>query len=203
MNLKFYKFAKIAAGSVLRFFYPMKIEGRENVPESGALIVYGNHISMKDPVMVGYALNRPVHFMAKNELFKSKFLSRLFSALGAFPVDRGGADMKAVRTSIRLLSRNEVLGMFPQGGRRSQNANTKLENGVSLIALRSMATLVPVYITGYKLFRKNRLIIGKPIQLEPWSAKHINAEQLGEVTDALSQALWYLNPQHATLESPK
>ena len=203
MNIKFYNFAKKLSSGVLRFLYPMKIEGRENVPESGALIVYGNHISMKDPIMVGYALGRPVHFMAKSELFKGKLFNRIFSALGAFPVDRGGADMKAVRTSIRLLSDNEALGMFPQGGRRTQNSDTQLENGVSLIALRSMATLVPVYITGYKLFRKNRLIIGKPIQLEARSSKHINAEQLSETTDTLSHALWRLNPQYESLEPPK
>ena len=197
MNEKFYRFAHALACNALRLLFPMEVVGRDHVPETGALIVYGNHISLRDPIAVAIGFRRPIHFMAKKELFSGKFFNRLFRSLGAFPVDRGGSDMNAIRSSLSVLKESEVLGIFPQGTRDLSKGHMKMENGVSLIALKSGATLVPVYIDGYRLFRKNRLIIGSPIALE--RAPKVDSKLISETTTRLSEALWALEPERKSL----
>lgn len=201
MNERFYRFARVVACGTLRFLFPIQVSGRENVPEDGALIVYGNHISLRDPIAVAIGFKRPIHFMAKKELFKGKLFTRMFHALGAFPVDRGGADMDAIRSSLTVLKSREVLGIFPQGTRDLSGGRIKMENGVSLIALKSGATLVPVYIDGYRLFRKNRLIIGAPIAMN--RAPKLDSKLISETTDRLSEALWALEPPKKSLPEPR
>lgn len=201
MNEKLYHFGRAVVCNALRLLFPMEVIGREQVPESGALIVYGNHISLRDPITVAIGFKRPIHYMAKKELFQRPFFEKLFRALGAFPVDRGGSDMNAIRSALSVLKEDQVLGIFPQGTRDLSKGRLKMENGVSLIALKSQATLIPVYIDGYRFLRKNRLIIGKPIVLE--RGVKVDSKRIGETTLLLSEALWALEPTDRTLPSPK
>ena len=83
-----YKIAKITVGPLIKLIYLMKIHGKHNEPKTCAFIAAANHINAIDPILIGAALRRQVHFMAKIELFKNKFLSWLIHTLGSFSVDR-------------------------------------------------------------------------------------------------------------------
>src|SRR5215203_2277872 len=97
------------------WLYRVEVRGRELVPASGPVILVANHESLIDPWMLGLVTPRPVHFMAKAELWKYAPTRWLMDGFGAFPVARGLGDRGAVGHGGDLLARGEVLGMFPQG----------------------------------------------------------------------------------------
>ncbi|MBQ3126063.1 MAG: 1-acyl-sn-glycerol-3-phosphate acyltransferase [Clostridia bacterium] len=168
---KFYIVAhKLVARGVLRLFR-VKIEGGENLPAEGGFIYCSNHICALDPIMVCGAGRTQVHYMAKKELFKIPVLSALIRALGAFPVNRGGADVGAIRRAIELLQAGESVGIFIQGHRYPgvPLRETKPKNGAVMIAVRSGAPILPICIktkgNRFSMFKPTRLIIGKPISV--------------------------------------
>lgn len=144
--------------------FRLSVHGRDHIPEQGPVILCSNHISNLDPPLVGLPLSRRVHFMAKAELFKIPILGYLIGAVGAFPVKRGGVSKESIKTALTLLRQGNVLGIFPEGTRRSQDGAAK--RGAAALALRSNAKVVPVAIIGrYKLFSKLAIYYGEPLDL--------------------------------------
>ncbi|MBQ8398098.1 MAG: 1-acyl-sn-glycerol-3-phosphate acyltransferase [Clostridia bacterium] len=169
---KFYIVAhRLVARTVLRLFR-VKIVGTENLPTEGGYIYCSNHVSALDPIMVCGAGRTQVHYMAKKELFKIPILSVLIKALGAFPVNRGGADVGAIRRAIELLQSGESVGIFIQGHRFRgvPLRETKPKNGAIMIAARSGAPILPICIKtknhAFSIFHRTQLIIGKPITVD-------------------------------------
>lgn len=155
------------------FFYNIKVEGKENIPENDGFLVCSNHFSATDPIKIGYAFKgHQLFFMAKKELFKVPVLSYLIKVLGAFPVDRAKADVGAIRHMLSLLESGESAAMFPQGTRHPEEdpRNTAIKTGAGMIAAKTGASVVPVFIDQknfkHRVFRKTRIIIGKPISPE-------------------------------------
>lgn len=104
--------------AILNFFFfvifGLKVEGRENVPKTGAIIVAPNHKSYWDPPVVGVAFNtRIIHYMAKEELFKNPFFGWLIRQFGTFPVKRGSVDRAAVRQAIKEIKEGNPPRHFP------------------------------------------------------------------------------------------
>ena len=97
-------------------FLRLKVEGTENIPKDGPLVIASNHLSLLDPPVLGTAATRKVHFMAKEELFVP-VLGTIYKILGAFPVRRGGADRAAIKHGIDILESGQVLAIFPEGTR--------------------------------------------------------------------------------------
>ena len=87
---------------VYKVGYNAKFYGRDNFPETGPVIVVPNHLSNNDPPIVGYALPRHVHFMAKQELFVNPISKFICTWLGAFPLNRGAIDKVAIRHALGL-----------------------------------------------------------------------------------------------------
>lgn len=163
-----YRFGHIAFRLYFNIFYRLKIEGRENIPETGPFIVCSNHISWFDPPLVGCIIPArvQVHFMAKSELFAHPLARRFLHKLGAFPVRRDQADRTAIRTALQLLREGKVLGLFPEGSRSKIGDLRPAYNGAALIALRSGAPVLPVAISGpYRLGKPVRVHIGPPLKL--------------------------------------
>lgn len=184
----FYETAKALVRIFFALAYPLRVLGADNLPKSGAAILCGNHMSLLDPLAAGVAVGRPVRFMGKKELFRVPLLGGLLRALGAFSVDRGNADMAAVRTSLALLKEGGVLGIFPQGGRET-GGYRGMETGVALIALKSGAPVVPMRILGkFRPFRRNTLIIGQAVDLCAYSIRG-GSETLARATERIEAAV--------------
>jgi 1-acyl-sn-glycerol-3-phosphate acyltransferase len=172
-------------------FYPVRLIGQENIPP-GPVILCANHMSNRDSILLLLRLKRKITFMAKKELFQIRLVGAILREAGAFPVDRGRADLSAIRESLRVLSQGGVLGIFPQGTRSQQNERTQLHGGAALIEQRAKAPVVPVYIDGpYRLFRRTHILIGQPIDLSEFGARSDGAT-ISAVTDKIDSAIWAL-----------
>ncbi len=155
----------------MRLFWRVKAEGLENVPEGGCLLA-ANHTSFADPIVISSVSPRKIRFMAKAELFRAPVLGPVIKGFGAFPVNRGGADVKSIKTTVSLIESGEIVGIFPQGTRRPKTdpRETEVKGGVGMIAYHSKADVIPVFIDTKKkktsIFRRTRIVFGKVIKYE-------------------------------------
>lgn len=147
-GLLLYRFAHAFCRTYFALRYGWRVEGREHIPAEGPVILVANHISYLDPPLLGAAVHRPVHFMAKAELFRNRIIAKILRRFNAFPVERGTPDRQAIRRSLEVLSEGNVLVMFPEGTRSRTGELLPGQNGVALLALRTRATVIPAGIAG-------------------------------------------------------
>ncbi len=149
----------------LLFWY--KINGRENVPDDGAYIVCSNHLSNNDPVLLGIAMKRQIFYMAKAELFKNPIAGWVIRHLGAFPVNRGAGDGKAINEAENIVKDGKLLGIFIEGTRSKTGEFLRPKSGASIIAHQMNVPVIPVCITPknkkIKPFQQVKISIGKPM----------------------------------------
>lgn len=130
-------------------FFRVRLVDGDRIPPGGAILA-GNHLSYLDPILLWCAAPRPVHFMAKQELWNIKLLGWILDHLWAFPVNRDGADREAISTATDLLQQSEPVGMFPEGTRQTADSAElgAAHNGVSFIAMRAGVPVVPLGFSG-------------------------------------------------------
>ena len=167
-----YNFLCLLLGAIFSIFFRWKVIGAENIPAAGGVIIAANHVSLWDPPVLGAAIPRRIHFMAKEELFTNPVFSWLITKLGAFPVKRGIADRTAIRTALSLLENGSVLGLFPEGTRSKTGVLGAPEPGLAMLAIKAGVPVVPAAIVGTNkvlrdghIFPQFRVIFGKPLSL--------------------------------------
>ena len=111
------RLVRAALLSALKRLLPLRIQGLEYVPSTGAVLVVANHLHNADPILLEIAFPRPLHFMAKRELFGVPVLGWIVRRIGAFPVDRRRADRAALRRAEAALAQGIAIGIFPEGTR--------------------------------------------------------------------------------------
>ena len=169
--MSFYQIIYKLFARPVKAIWRVSSEGSENIPEGGAIVV-ANHTAMMDVLVLEAASPRQIRFMAKKELFKIPLLSSLITALGAYPVDRGGADIKSLKRTFSMINDGDLIGIFPQGTRvpYADPRESEIKGGIGMIAYHAKATIVPAFIDAEKgkttAFRKNHVIFGKPISFE-------------------------------------
>ena len=134
LDTPLYRFTHIALFVLWRILFRFTIVGSESFPREGPVVLAGNHISNLDPLFLGAACPRQIHFMAKSELWEVPLLRRLVDGLGAFKVRRGAADREAVRAGIAILDAGAVMGIFPEGHRQRTGRLGRPLPGVGLFA---------------------------------------------------------------------
>ncbi|MBB6449018.1 1-acyl-sn-glycerol-3-phosphate acyltransferase [Geomicrobium halophilum] len=176
-----YRIGQFICRIVLSMVFFAKIEGKEHIPANGPVIICSNHKSNFDPPLLGSYIKRPLRFMAKEELFTSKWFGPLITKLGAFPVKRGTGDRGALRKGTQILRDNEVLLLFPEGNRSKTEEIEDGLAGAGYFALKSSATVIPAYIKGkYKPFRRVTAFYGPPVPLDDLRNEKASSQ---EVTD--------------------
>lgn len=189
----FYNFAKGIVCIFQKLFFRIEVDGKENIPLNGRLILCSNHHSNWDPVTLAVFFPRQVHWMAKKELFKNKFFAKVLLSLGAFPVDREKNDVAAIKKSLRLLKEERVLGIFPEGTRVKYYNEDYIKSGLALIAIKSKSPVLPVYSEGsYKLFSKIKIRIGKPIFIELEENAILDNEKYTEISKDIMRKVYEL-----------
>lgn len=161
----FYRFIVTAVKIYLNIMYRVKIVGLENIPKGGAVLA-ANHHSNWDPLVLVTTCPRQVSFMAKAELFESKIGKWFFTNTGMIPVKRGIADLSAIKTSIKALKDDKLLGIFIEGTRVKSGEDSEAKAGVAMLATKAKKPVVPIFIEGtFKRFSKITITYGEPIDL--------------------------------------
>jgi 1-acyl-sn-glycerol-3-phosphate acyltransferase len=195
----FYRFARAVICSAFKVLFRVKVTGKEHVPRRGAYIVAPTHRSVLDIPFAAFVTRRRIRFMAKKEIFTTRFGRWLFGLLAAIPVDRGGADRAALKAAQDALADGEPVGVFPEGTRRAGPAVVDLLDGVAYIALKAGVPILPVGIGGSERIlargqvlprlRKVVLVIGPVITPAPGEGSVRKRAEVNALTDQLRQSL--------------
>ncbi len=169
--MSFYSTIYKVFGPIVRALYRIEAVGKENIPEGGVILA-SNHTAFSDVLVISAAANRQVRYMAKKELFRIPLLKQLITALGAYPVDRGGADVRSIKQTISMLESGELIGIFPQGTRQGGKdpRETEVKGGIGMIAYHTKSPILPVFISNNRMktgiLRKNTVTFGSVIPFE-------------------------------------
>jgi len=143
-----------------------KVIGVENIPATGGVLIAPNHRSLADPPFVGSAVNRPMFFMAKQELFDVPIFGWFMHRTNSFPVKRGAQDMGAFRKALKLLKDGMPVLVFPEGGRSKDGNFRPAQAGLGMFACMAQVPTIPVRIINSEhlfKFRRVKVIFGKAI----------------------------------------
>lgn len=189
-----YHFFHVIVRPLFKSLFRFQVFGARNVPSTGGVLLVSNHVSYVDPVFIGAAVNRNLHYMARSTLFKPGLIERFLLSMNAFPVHLGVPDRGAIRYALQLLDDGKALHIFPEGTRSVDGTLGTAQAGVALIAHRTTAPVVPVFLDGtekvlprgakmMKLAKVN-LSFGRPLNLDPYreagSSREIRVK-IGEV----------------------
>lgn len=202
----FYRACQVSAYALGRCLWGLKVEGRENVPRSGALLVTANHRSNLDPPVLGSALPREAGYAAKKELFAVPGLGLLIRALHAIPVDRGRLDRSTLRCFEERLGGGDALIVFPEGTRSRNGALGEAKAGVGLLLSRGSIPILPVWIEGTEspirnVFRRGRvrIVFGRPYTLpERLLSSSNERERSKEIARFVLEAIGALRDEKAS-----
>jgi len=136
-------------------YFRMGRHGLDHIPSEGPVLVASNHRSFSDPFLIGTCLRRPLHFVAKVELFDKRWKAWILLALGAFPIKRGESDEEAMETARVILERGGAVGIFPEGTRVRPGPLGEPRSGAGRLALETGAPVVPVAIAGTEDIRRS------------------------------------------------
>lgn len=163
-----------------------KISGWRNLFRNGPMIIVSNHIVAMDPVLLGIVCPRTIRFMAKSELFQNRMIDFILrKLLLCFPVDREGMGLSSLKQAMFVLEKGKVFGIFPEGRRTVTGNLDVLEKGAAFLALRSGATVIPVWVDpkGAKRF-KIHMRVGDPI-----NAKEVADRYSGKAVEVVTREI--------------
>ncbi|MTI55338.1 lysophospholipid acyltransferase family protein [Geosporobacter ferrireducens] len=188
--MDFYTFARNLMKIYVDLFYRIEVENLHYIPKEGACIVCSNHIHNLDPVIIGTTIPRKMTYMAKEELFGIKILGAIIRKLGMIPVNRDGADLSAIKNSLKALNSGKVLGIFPEGTRKKKGAPSNVKPGLAMIAIKGKVPIVPVaIISDYKLFRKIKVKVGAPLSFEEYYGQKLSVDTYQELSQKVMEQI--------------
>lgn len=174
-DLAFYRKVLKAIKFLMNGLYRPNVEGIENLTCDTGFILAGNHKSLLDVPLLASSVDLNVRFMGKKELFENSIGNSIFTKLGAFPVDREGIDLNAIKTAMRLLKEDEVLGIFPEGTRNKGEELLPFKDGTIRIAMKTKKPIIPFGISGkYKIGGGITIRFGEAIDFNAIQATNPN-----------------------------
>ncbi|GAQ55070.1 lysophospholipid acyltransferase family protein [Streptomyces acidiscabies] len=209
----FYQLLKhVLLGPLLRVLFRPKIEGLENVPEDGAAIVAGNHLSFADHFLMPAVIKRRITFLAKAEYFtgpgvRGRLTAAFFRSAGQIPVDRSGkeAGQAAIREGLGVLSKEELLGIYPEGTRSHDGKLYKGKVGVAVMALTAGVPVVPCAMIGtfeaqppgqrFPSLHPVTIRFGKPLEFSRYAGMEHEKAILRAITDEIMYEILKLSGQ--------
>jgi 1-acyl-sn-glycerol-3-phosphate acyltransferase len=167
VNMALYVVARLVLQPFFLAYFRLKRIGREHAKVDGPLLVAANHRSFLDPFVIGTMLpwNRPLHYVAKVELFEKPWQAWVLSRLGAFPIRRGQADTDAMSTARGILDRGGAVCIFPEGTRIRTGSLGQPKRGAGRLALETGASVLPVAVIGTERVRRGWRIRPRGVRL--------------------------------------
>ncbi|MFC8181183.1 lysophospholipid acyltransferase family protein [Rhodococcus sp. NPDC057297] len=208
----YWLFKYVLIGPLLVALGRPTIEGLENIPARGPMILASNHQAVLDSFYLPLKVQRRITFLAKSEYFtghglKGAFQKWFFTAVGQVPIDRTGADaaQDALNAGARVIGKGKLLGIYPEGTRSPDGRLYKGKTGMARLALQTGVQVVPVAMIGTdkmnpigsKMWRPAKITIkiGKPIDFSRFDGMAGNRFVERAVTDEVMYDLMLLSGQ--------
>ncbi len=187
----------------VRLLYKIEVTGTENLPKTGGYVLAANHVTTLDALAVAYMmyfrLHRAPHFLAKEGLFRTPIVGPVLLACGQIPVFRSGRNnTDPMQSAYDVLNAGHIIGIFPEGTltrepnqwpmrARTGAIRLSLETGVPIIPVGQWGTEAVMETYSSKIrpkpWHKVRIVIGKPISMDPYKDKKMSTEDLVELSD--------------------
>ncbi|MEE1793505.1 lysophospholipid acyltransferase family protein [Streptomyces sp. BE308] len=208
----YYVLKYVVLGPVLRLLFRPRIEGLEHIPADGAAIVAGNHLSFSDHFLMPAIIKRRITFLAKAEYFtgpglKGRLTAAFFRSAGQIPVDRSGKDAgrAAIREGLGVLSKGELLGIYPEGTRSHDGRLYKGKVGVAVMAITAQVPVVPCAMVGtfeiqppgqvVPRIKRVTIRFGEPLDFSRYAGLADQKAAIRAVTDEIMYAILNLSGQ--------
>jgi len=201
-----YWIVKFVVTPFVRVFVRVRVEGRDNVPRRGAVILASNHRSFLDSIFIPLVMRRRVTFVAKAEYFDDAKTAWFFRSCGQIPIRRegGSASERALASATEVLRAGHVFAIYPEGTRTRDGLLHRGHTGVARLALRCNAPIVPIGLVGTddvqpvdsrfpKLFRRVTIRFGEPVDPGRYAGREHDRMALRELTDEVMYEICQLS----------
>ncbi len=189
---RLFSFLRFLEKIIYRPLFPYKRHGYTKKVNEGSLIIIGNHYSMWDVIPAAMATDRPIHFMAKSELFSVPVLGKIMTNGECIPVNRDGNDVQAVKSALRYLKRGDVINIFPEGTRNySYDSLLPFKGGAAMLSIRTRTPIMPVVeIERIRLFHRVDVVYGEPIEFTKYYGKRMTPEEVEQCDNQLREIIF-------------
>ncbi len=165
-----YKVARPFLKALFYFLFQPRIKGKENIPKEGGAVIAGNHVFVFDPALIGCCTKRCMHFLAKAEIYNTKFISYLMNKAGMIPVHRQRKDHAALEAAEEYLENGALIGIFPESTIIKPKGVRILpfKMGAIKMAYDTKVPIVPVSINGkyIPIFGRLQIVVHEPYYIE-------------------------------------
>lgn len=183
----------------VRWWRPFRLHGY--LPKPGyndrSYIFVSNHYSVFDILYSPFVTNKPVHYVAKSDLWQKRFWRWMCTKSGAIPVNRDGRDVKPVMDMMRCLKAGEHVVIFPEGTRNhSYESFLPFAPGAAMLSIRTRTPIVP-YCVVYKnsYFKYNHVVFGEPVEFTEYYDKKVGEEVYRECDEKLRELIWNMRTE--------
>ncbi len=208
----YWVFKHLIIGPFLKTVFRPWVEGAENLPKTGPIIIVGNHVSVIDSFFLPLMIDRRIYFLAKSDYFTGKGVSgwlvkSFMLAVGQLPIDRSGgkASEASLNTGLKVLDRGDVLGIYPEGTRSPDAQLYRGRTGVARLVIESGALVVPAVMidtdkampVGAKVPKIRRIgtVIGQPLDFSRFAGMSADRFVLRSITDEIMIEIQKLSGQ--------
>lgn len=177
----FYVLAFIVLYIPMLILFPTKVIHKERYNKKKRYVVTSNHFSNTDSLLYNAKFVTKFRFVAKKELFKSKFSAWIMKHLGTISIDRDSVSPSTFKEILSLLKNNKQVFIYPEGTRNKQELEgmQNAKDGVIVFASKGDAEILPMLLYRKpKVFRKNYIIVGEPIQIQGENPKRLTKEEI-------------------------
>lgn len=184
---KWFRFMHRIHHLIIKPFFPYKKHGHRLPYNDRAYIIVGNHRSMLDVVPAAVATDRPVHFIAKKELWDSKMGKWFAEKCECIPVTRDGGDVRAMMQAMKYLKNGENVCIFPEGTRnKTEEPFLPFKSGAAALAIRTKTPIIPVVqCKQMKPFRKSHILYGEPVEFSEYYGKKLTPDEIEKCDNQL------------------
>ena len=183
LEKKKYGFARGLAKIFVYAYFRIRVYGLEHVPHDGAFLMLGNHQSFLDPIFFGGPISRRVRFVARATLSKGKLAKAIMNLCNTIPINRGQADLSAIKEIIRSLRAGYGVSMFPEGTRSKDGKITAFKPGFAFLTKKNPCPIIPVVIEGaYECWPRHKKL-PLPGEITVCYGKAIQSEQIKQLSD--------------------
>ena len=188
---KWFRFMRRFHGIFMRPFLPYKQYGLTKKLDDRAYIIVGNHKSVLDVIFAAVSTTKPVHYMAKKELFEKGIGKWFTRKCECIPVNRDGNDVRAVMQAMKYLKNGEIVCIFPEGTRnKTEDIFLPFKSGAAALSIKTKTPIVPmIQVRKIKVFKRSHVLYGEPFEFSEYYDKKLTEQDIKEADEKLRERM--------------